>query len=131
MTEKQTRMISALLTSPTREAAAKAAGTSTSTLRVWLKEDEEFKTAYKLMLDDLLSAAAETARLNLNGAIETIVDIMLHSKNDQARLTAARNLVDYIISLNRLTQSDIDTRQAKRQDLFADIILGGFCDPDD
>ena len=57
LTANQTHALAALLSHPTREAAAKAVGVSAKTISCWLRE-EPFVNAYREARRDLLQEAA-------------------------------------------------------------------------
>ena len=61
MTPRQQKAIQALLTSPTKAEAARAAGVGESTLRQYLK-DPEFITAYREAVRELLESATRQAQ---------------------------------------------------------------------
>lgn len=110
MTPKQEKALAALLTYPTKEKAAAAAGISSKTLRRYL-EDPEFQERYRAAFDELVGGAANTAKQCLSPAIACLYNIMRDtSAATQARIQAARTLLEYGLKLNE--QADIVERIA-------------------
>ena len=108
LTQKQNRALLALLTHPTREEAAKAAGTTSKTLRTYL-EDPAFQAAYKAALAELLEDATTQAKQSLNPALTALREITEdREQQSQARVSAARSLLEYSLKLTE--QVDILTK---------------------
>ncbi len=108
MTPKQTRAITGLLTQPTKNEAAAAAGISPATLRRYLA-DEEFQREYKKALAELMQDAAARARQSISPALECLRDIcMSEDETSTARIQAARALMEY--SLQIISVTDIEAR---------------------
>ena len=98
----------ALLTHPTREEAAKAAGITSKTLRTYL-EDPAFQAAYKAALAELLEDATTQAKQSLNPALTALREITEdREQQSQARVSAARSLLEYSLKLTE--QVDILTK---------------------
>lgn len=103
LTQKQNRALIALLTQPTREEAAKAAGITSKTLRGYL-EDTEFQAAYKTALAELLEDATTQAKQSLNPALTALREITEDGgQQAQARVSAARSLLEYSLKLTEQT----------------------------
>ena len=68
MTPRQSKALQALFTEPTREAAAKAAGISSRTLREYMK-DAEFRAAYHEAVTAQLGEVTGQARQELSSAL--------------------------------------------------------------
>lgn len=103
LTQKQNRALIALLTQPTREEAAKAAGITSKTLRGYL-EDPEFQAAYKTALAELLEDATTQAKQSLNPALTALREITEDGgQQAQARVSAARSLLEYSLKLTEQT----------------------------
>ena len=99
LTQKQNRALLALLTHPTREEAAKAAGITSKTLRTYL-EDPAFQAAYKAALAELLEDATTQAKQSLNPALTALREITEdREQQSQARVSAARSLLEYGLRL--------------------------------
>ena len=100
LTQKQNRALLALLTHPTREEAAKAAGITSKTLRTYL-EDPAFQAAYKAALAELLEDATTQAKQSLNPALTALREITEdREQQSQARVSAARSLLEYSLKLS-------------------------------
>lgn len=108
MTPKQQKALLALLTSPTREKAAAAAGITSKTLRSYLA-DPTFQAEYKKAFSGLVEDAARQAQQAIEPALSTLRDIVEDTgENAQARISAARSLLEYSMKLTETT--DILTR---------------------
>ena len=100
MNPRQQRALAALISSPTKESAAKAAGVGVSTLRRWLAEDSDFREAYQAALAELMQDAAAQSKQGLKQALDTILEIMEIGKNDAVRLSAARAAIDAALKID-------------------------------
>lgn len=95
MTAKKKRALAALLSAPTKRAAAALAGVDYSTLRRWLTQDEAFRRAYQDELAALLEGASEQVRHGMLDAITTLRRIVADEEAPEStRVAAARVLVD-------------------------------------
>ena len=100
MTTRQTKAIAALVSEPTKRAAAEKAGISESTLRSYL-QDPSFQEAYKEAFSDLMVDATRQAQRNLSPALSTLREIV--EDEDQpatARISTARSLLEYGLKLS-------------------------------
>lgn len=105
MTPKKEKALAALLTCPTKDAAAKQAGITARTMSVYLS-DPEFQAEYKRAFGGMVEAAARQAQQALHPAIDTLRDIMRDDEqNGQVRVSAARSLLEYALKLTE--QADI------------------------
>lgn len=103
LTQKQNRALIALLTQPTREEAAKAAGITSKTLRTYLS-DPSFQAAYKEALSEMMEDAVAQGKQCLNPAFSTLREIAEDNEQQaQARVSAARSLIEYTMRLNEQT----------------------------
>ena len=103
MTPKQQKALLALLTSPTREKAAAAAGITSKTLRGYLS-DPDFQAEYKRAFSGLVEDAARQAQQALAPALSTLREIVEGtSENAQARISAARSILEYGMKLTETT----------------------------
>ncbi len=102
MTAKQKKALAALITSPTIETAAKAAGVGYTTLRRWLKDDEDFRREYERELAGLVTDAAAKAKQSMVPAVLVLRKILVHGSSETARITAARSLLEYGLKLVEL-----------------------------
>ena len=105
MTPRKERALQALLVSRTRAEAAQAAGVSESTLRQYMK-DPEFLERYKQAFGEMVADATRQAQQTLSPALSVLREIMEDkSEQAQARITAARSVLEY--SLKLCEQTDI------------------------
>lgn len=108
MTPKKQKALLALLTYPTREKAAKAAGITSKTLRGYLA-DPEFQAEYKKAFAGLVEDATRKVQQTLEPAVAVLREIMEDSsENGQVRVSAARSVLEY--GLKMTEQTDILTR---------------------
>ena len=99
MTPKKQKALSALLTSPTKEAAAQAAGITSKTLRSYLK-DPEFRAAYNEAVTAQLGEVTGQARQSLSSALTVLREIMENpGAEDRDRISAASKSIDAAIRL--------------------------------
>lgn len=102
MTLKQSKALAALLTQPTKEKAAAAAGIGLTTLKRYL-DNPEFQREYQRAVFGLVEDAAAQAKQSLNPALSTLREIVENSDaNDQARIQAARSLLEYGLRLTEI-----------------------------
>ena len=103
LTPKQNKVLAALLTSPNKSAAAKAAGISPRTLRDYLA-DEEFQAEYKRVFSGLVEDATRQAQQALSLAIGTLLEIVEDKEQDAtARISAARAILSHGVKLVEIT----------------------------
>lgn len=99
MTEKQAKALVALLSNPTREKAAAAAGITSKTLRAYL-QDAEFAEEYKKATSEMISEAADISKKTLSPAIGILYSIAKNAKeNGQIRVSACRSLLEFGLKL--------------------------------
>ena len=102
LTQKQQKALSALLTNPTKEAAAKAAGIESKTLRRYLT-DPEFQAEYQKAVSGMIEDAATQARQSLNPALSCLREIVEDGgETATARISAARSLLEYGFRLTEI-----------------------------
>ena len=95
MTLKKEKALAALLSNPTRKAAAAAAGISDRTLRTYL-QDPEFSAAYKHAAACIMDGATRQLQQNLTAAIDRLAQIVADDEeNSMAQISAAKTLLDY------------------------------------
>ena len=98
----------ALLTNPTKEKAAAAAGISSRTLRGYLA-DPEFQSEYKKAFAGMVEDATRQAQQSFTPALSTLREIAEdETENSPARISAARSILEYGMKLTE--QTDIITR---------------------
>lgn len=105
MTPKKQKALLALLTNPTKERAAAAAGITSKTLRGYL-EDPEFQAEYKRAFAGMVEDATRQAQQAIAPALSTPREVVEDSsEGPQFRISAARSLLEYSLKLTE--QNDI------------------------
>lgn len=105
MTPKKQKALLALLTQPTKEKAAAAAGITSKTLRSYL-DDPEFQAEHRKAFAGLVEDATRQAQRTLDPAVAVLREIMEdRDENGQVRVTAARSVLEY--GLRMTEQLDI------------------------
>ena len=105
MTPKKQKALLALLSSPTKEKAAAAAGITPKTLRGYL-EDPEFQAEYKKAFSGMVEDAVRQSQQSLAPALATLREIVEDNGLDaQPRISAARSILEYSMKLTE--QNDI------------------------
>ena len=90
MNPKQIKALQALLTQPTKAAAAKEAGIDESTLRRYLS-DPEFQKEYKAAFSQLVTDATRQAQKSLSPALSALREIVEDDEESAgSRIAAAR-----------------------------------------
>lgn len=108
MTPKQNKVLAALLTAPSKAAAAQAAGISPRTLRDYLA-DPTFRQEYQKAFAGLVEDATRQAQQAISPALSTLREIVEDKGEDaQARISAARAILSNGLKLTETT--DILTR---------------------
>lgn len=108
MTPKKQKALVALLTQPTKEKAAAAAGITSKTLRGYL-DDPEFQAEYRKAFAELVEDATRKVQQTLDPAVAVLREVMEDSdENGQVRVSAARSVLEY--GLKMTEQTDIITR---------------------
>lgn len=103
MTPRQQKALAALLTSPSKAAAAKAAGIAPRTLRDYLA-DPEFQAAYRDAFGNMVEDATRQAQQAISPALSTLRDIVEDREEDaQARISAARAILSHGLKLIETT----------------------------
>ncbi|WP_300347065.1 hypothetical protein [uncultured Oscillibacter sp.] len=116
MTERQKRVLAALLTSPSKAAAAEAAGVTVRTVQNYLS-DPAFREEYQSALEDVVMDAAKQAKQSLSPALSTLREITEDRGEDaQARIGAARAILTSGLKL--IETADILTRLGINTDEF-------------
>ena len=105
MTPKQQKALLALLTNPTKEKAAAAAGITSKTLRGYLA-DPEFQAEYRKAFAGMVEDATRQARQAIAPALSTLREVVEDSgEGSQFRISAARSILEYSLKLTE--QNDI------------------------
>ena len=110
MKPRMEKALIALITQPTKEEAARAAGITSKTLRDYLK-DPEFQEAYKAAFAGMMDEATRSAQQSLNPALTTLREIVEDKKQSPAvRIQAARALLEYGLRLTEINDilSELD-----------------------
>lgn len=103
LTPNQEKAIAALLTYPTKQAAADAIGITTRTIRNYFK-DKEFCERYRAEFMGLITDASRQAQQTMSPALSTLREIMTNNQeNSQTRIYAARTTLEYAVKLTELT----------------------------
>ena len=103
MTPRQQKALAALLTSPSKAAAAKAAGIAPRTLRDYLA-DPEFQAAYRDAFGNMVEDATRQAQQAISPAMSTLREIVEDREEDaQARISAARAILSHGLKLTETT----------------------------
>lgn len=93
MNEKRRRVLEALLTSRTQEAAAAAAGVTSKTIRGYLRE-KDFAAAYQKAHDAIFDEAARAAVRAISPALDVLREISADTEAPySARVSASVNLI--------------------------------------
>ena len=120
MTLKQKRAIAELIRGPTVEAAARAANVGYSTLRRWLKEDDEFRQEYRAAVSQLIEDATLQARQSLAPALSALREIVEDGEYPAAvRVQASRSLLEYGMKLSE--RSDVEARMDEIEVLLKEV----------
>lgn len=108
MSPRKEKALQALLISRTRAEAAKAAGIGQSTLRSYM-QDPEFVERYREAFGNLITDATRQAQQAIAPALSTLREVVEDvDENAQARISAARSLLEYSLKLTE--QADILSR---------------------
>ena len=96
-------ILSALMTSETRQAAAIKAGISDRTLRAYLA-DPSFLAQYQRQRTKLLSDATHQLQSNLQTTIKTLMEIIKSkSSSDKSKISASRLILEYGLRFTEIT----------------------------
>lgn len=105
LTQNQQKAIAALLSSPTREEAARKCGLTSRTLRAYFKNNA-FCEAYRTAFQELTENATRQAQRLLSPALDTLEEVMKDANaQPAARTSAARIAIESAMKLTE--QADI------------------------
>ena len=105
MTPNKEKLLAALLTSRSKKDAAAAAGIAERTMRTYF-EDPEFCQRYREAFAGVVQDATRRAQQLLEPALSTLQTVMEDEEIPaQARITAAKSIIDYSLKLTE--QADI------------------------
>lgn len=103
MTTRQTKAIAALVSEPTKRAAAAKAGISESTLRSYLS-DPAFMAEYRAAVSSMLDDATRESQQALSPALSCLREVTTDTEAPAtARIAAARSLLEYALRLTEFT----------------------------
>lgn len=105
MTPNKEKLLAALLTARSKKEAAAAAGIAERTMRTYF-EDPEFCQRYREAFAGVIEDATRQAQALLMPALSTLQTVMEDEEIPaQARITAAKSIIDYSLKLTE--QADI------------------------
>ncbi len=93
LSDRQLKVISHLLASPSIEEGCRQAKISKATVYGWLKE-ETFKDEIRRQREEIVTGALETLKANITKATGVFVEL-LDSKNESIRHRAAKDIVEF------------------------------------
>ena len=103
MTPNKEKLLAALLTSRSKKEAAAAAGIAERTMRTYF-EDPEFCQRYREAFAGVIEDATRQAQALLMPALSTLQTVMEDEEIPaQARITAAKSIIDYSLKLTEQT----------------------------
>ena len=118
MEGRHEKVISALLSTNTREEAAKKLGINSRTIRRYFT-DPEFLERYNEAAKAIIGNSTQQIQKSLAPAISTLKAIVEdENTNVHARVSAARSLLEYGIRLTEI--SDIGDRLDKREEAIGE-----------
>lgn len=124
LSPKKQKVLVALLSNPTREAAARACGISARTLYRLEHSDAEFRTALEAGRRAALSDALHDLASTYPAAVETLRQTAANEQaQDGARVAAARAILEFGLKFSEA--ADLEQRIAaleQQQGGFADVI---------
>lgn len=119
VTARQTRAVLALLSAPSHEEAAQAAGISHTTLYRWLAHDELFIDAYREARRVAVEQAIARLQQSSSEAVEVLRSIMQGQGHPAAaRVTAARTVLE--MSLKAVELEEIAGRLAALEEFVGE-----------
>jgi hypothetical protein len=108
LTPRQQKVIGALLTEPTLEAAAQCAGVCRATLWRWL-QDERFSKAYHQVRRESVRQAVARLQQASSEAVDTLRDVMqCATAHPAAKVSAAKAVLEF--SLKAIELEDLALR---------------------
>jgi hypothetical protein len=90
---RQAEAIPALLSNPTLQAAAQAAGVGERTLRRWLSEDRTFRAAYREARSESMRQATARLQAAAGEAVDTLRELMGLKDRPDVRARAALGIL--------------------------------------
>jgi hypothetical protein len=98
---KEEALIAALLTHPTVEKAAVAAGISHSSAIRWMK-DPDFAEKYRAARIDVMRRVSARLQTAASEAVEGLRDVLSNGESEAARVSAARCILDSALRVTEL-----------------------------
>ncbi len=96
LTPSQERAIEALFASRSIAAAARKAGVGESSLRRWLRQDDNFQNKLRRIREEALSHAALQLQQGVSSAVGTLYDLIQRDKRiEPGRASLIRAAVDF------------------------------------
>lgn len=115
LTQNQQKAIAALLSSPSREEAARKCGLTSRTLRAYF-QNSEFCEAYRSAFQKLTENATRQAQRLLSPALDTLEEVMKDADaQPAARTNAARIAIESAMKL--VEQNDLAERIAALEEM--------------
>ena len=122
LTARQHKAILALCETPTKEAAARAAGVSRTALYEWLR-DEDFKAELKRVRAELYAEGLGVLKASTSKAA-TVLLALLESKSEDTRRLAAGQVLT--LGLKAAEMESLEGRLVKLEELLqASALLAG------
>jgi transposase-like protein len=114
--ESYAEIIEALLTSRTREEAAKKLGVSRSTLYRWLKEDDDLRDAFKSARSEALQESTTTLQLASYEAAAALRSLAVDEDcNPHVRLGACRAILEFAYKASELEDVKAEIEELKKE----------------
>ena len=93
MGARQTQALVFLLSEPTLQAAARAAGIGDRTLRRWLAEDDAFRAAYREARSESMRQATARLQATASEAVDTLRELLSLKERPDVRARAALGIL--------------------------------------
>ena len=101
LTTRQDRALKALLDSPSIVAAARKAEVGESTLRLWLREDENFQAKLRHLREETLSHTTTRLQQEAGRAIESVSGLLASRRRiEPGRASLIRTVIDFAYRSN-------------------------------
>lgn len=101
LTTKQQRLIAAMLTNGTNEAAARAVGISSKTLYRWL-ELPAFRDALKAAEGQAINNAARRLAGGMDAALNTLAELTTGAESESVKRAAAAEWINQTLKIQEL-----------------------------
>ncbi len=101
LTTRQDRALKALLDSPSIVAAARKAEVGESTLRLWLREDENFQAKLRQIREETLSHTTTRLQQEAERALDSVSSLLASKRRIEAgRASLIRTVIDFAYRSN-------------------------------